>query len=166
MTGLTREEILRRSVPVSSIEYVELPFIRCVNLDESLCRESLELTYDIGHAMKETLDEYGVDSKDAVLFRTAEMPFLSLTEQFTATLNLADTDVVDGKTYAVQMSGEIVIKRVYRLPGGVLRLLCLDSGGDELLLTPELMRSQQAAVVGSVITLACNFELDTLLRAD
>lgn len=154
---MTREEILKRSEPVSSYDYVELPFIRRFNLDGSLCRESVEMTGETGQYNQDVLVERGVNQENAVLFRTPEMTFSIATACFTACIDLADTDVVDGCVYAVQNSGEIVIRKIYRTPDGGLNLSSLDPSDDDLHLTPELMRSQQAIVVGKVLTLGCSF---------
>ena len=67
-----------------------------------------------------------------------------------AGVNMAATEIVDGKIYAVQISGEIWIKRAYRIPGGGLRLTSYDPDVEDMRFTPDMLRTQQVAIVGRV----------------
>lgn len=151
---LRREDILRRSVPdlfASGDEFVELPFISRIGLAGDLRRESVELTGEVRKITQGELSRCGVERAHAAFFRiqgdTMAPVFI---DGSIAGINMAATDVVDGKVYAVQINGEIWIKRVYRIPGGGIRLSSYDLDVEDMRFSLEAMRAQQIAVVGRV----------------
>lgn len=151
---LRRDDILRRSTPVADYEddeQVELPFIQRISLAGDLRRESVELTGETRKISQEELSRCGVERAHAAFFRTQGDTMAPVfIDGSIAGVNMAATDVTDGKIYAIQINGEIWIKRAYRIPGGGLRLSSYDPDVDDLRFTPELMRSQQVAIVGRV----------------
>lgn len=151
---LRRDDILRRSTPVAGHEddeLVELPFIQRISLAGDLRRESVELTGETRKISQEELSRCGVERAHAAFFRTqGDTMSPVFIDGSIAGVNMAATDVTDGKIYAIQINGEIWIKRAYRIPGGGLRLSSYDPDVDDLRFTPELMRSQQVAIVGRV----------------
>ncbi|HSV48342.1 MAG TPA: S24 family peptidase [Ramlibacter sp.] len=65
-------------------------------------------------------------------------------------VNLADTEIVDGKTYALWYEGGERVKRLYRLPGGGLRIRS-DNMADfpEIVLGPEY--AGHVRIIGRVV---------------
>lgn len=151
---LRRDDILRRAMPAAgeqADEFVELPFIRRITLTGELRRESVEMTGELRKISQADLDICGVERGHAAFFRTQGDTMAPVfIDGSIAGINMAATDVTDGKVYAVQINDEIWIKRAYRIPGGGLRLSSYDPEVDDLRFTVELMRSQQVAIVGRV----------------
>ena len=150
---LRREDLLRRSVPVLEDigALVDLPFIARVGLSGDLRREAVETTGEFRKIAQEELDRCGVERAHAAFVRTqGDTMSPVFIDGSVAGVNMAATDVIDGKIYAVQISGEIWIKRAYRIPGGGLRLTSYDPDVEDMRFTPDMLRTQQVAIVGRV----------------
>ncbi|MBK59402.1 MAG: hypothetical protein CML01_11435 [Pseudomonas sp.] len=150
---LRREDLLRRSVPVmeGADELVDLPFISRVSLSGDLRRETVETTGELRKIAQEELNRCGVERAHAAFVRTQGDTMAPVfIDGSVAGVNMAATEIVDGKIYAVQISGEIWIKRAYRIPGGGLRLTSYDPDVEDMRFTPDMLRTQQVAIVGRV----------------
>ncbi|WP_019276409.1 S24 family peptidase [Vibrio coralliilyticus] len=104
---------------------VAIPFLSDVRLSAGngfVC----DIEHDSGFRLrfaKSTLKRYGVSESDAVCVSvTGNSMEPVLPDGSTVGINCADTTLVDGKIYAINHSGELFIKKLYKLPGGGLRI--------------------------------------------
>lgn len=151
---LRRDDLMRRSVPAAdegADAYVELPFMRRIGISSDLRRESVELTGETRKIPRSDMARCSVDEAHAAFVRTQGDTMAPVfIDGSIAGVNMAATEVVDGKIYAVQISDEIWIKRAYRIPGGGLRLSSYDQDVEDMRFTPDMLRTQQVAIVGRV----------------
>ena len=151
---LRRDDLMRRSFPTAedgADEYVELPFMRRIGISNDLRRESVELTGETRKIPRSDMARCAVDESHAAFVRTQGDTMAPVfIDGSIAGVNMAATEVVDGKIYAVQISDEIWIKRAYRIPGGGLRLASYDQDVEDMRFTPDMLRTQQVAIVGRV----------------
>lgn len=151
---LRRDDLMRRSVPTAdegADAYVELPFMRRIGISSDLRRESVELTGERRKIPRSDMARCAVDEAYAAFVRTQGDTMAPVfIDGSIAGVNMAATEVVDGKIYAVQISDEIWIKRAYRIPGGGLRLSSYDQDVEDMRFTPDMLRTQQVAIVGRV----------------
>ena len=151
---LRRDDILRRSFEVYGHEddgQVELPFIKRVGVSGDLRREAVEFTGETRKILRSDLSRCSVEPAHAAFTRTQGDTMAPVfIDGSVVGINMAATDIVDGKIFAIQISGDIWIKRAYRIPGGGLRLSSYDSEVEDMRFTPDMMRAQQVVVIGKV----------------
>lgn len=107
------------------IDEVSIPFLSEVKLSAGngfACDAEHDNGFRLRFA-KSTLKRYGVSENDAVCVSvTGNSMEPVLPDGSTVGINCADTTLVDGKIYAINHSGELFIKKLYKLPGGGLRI--------------------------------------------
>jgi len=104
---------------------VAIPFLSNVKLSAGngfIC----DVEHDNGFRLrfaKSTLKRYGVDESDAVCVSVSGNSMEPvLPDGSTVGINCGETALVDGKIYAINHSGELFIKKLYKQPGGGLRI--------------------------------------------
>ncbi|MEH0741174.1 helix-turn-helix domain-containing protein [Vibrio cholerae] len=104
---------------------VAIPFLSDVRLSAGngfVC----DIEHDSGFRLrfaKSTLKRYGVTESDAVCVSvTGNSMEPVLPDGSTVGINCGDTELVDGKIYAINHSGELFIKKLYKQPGGGVRI--------------------------------------------
>ncbi|GHW90007.1 helix-turn-helix transcriptional regulator [Vibrio cholerae] len=112
------------STPLGDDE-VMVPFLSDVRLSAGngfLNEEELDNGFKLRFA-KSTLRRYGVCAKDAVCVSVSGNSMEPvLPDGSTVGINRADRTLSDGKIYAINHNGELFIKRLYKLPGGGVRI--------------------------------------------
>lgn len=104
---------------------VAVPFLSNVKLSAGngfICDEEIDKGFRLRFA-KSTLRRYGVDPKNAVcvgVYGDSMEPVLP--DGSTVGINRGDKNLVDGKIFAINHNGELFIKKLYKLPGGGLRI--------------------------------------------
>ncbi|TXZ86119.1 helix-turn-helix transcriptional regulator, partial [Vibrio cholerae] len=101
---------------------------------------------------KSTLRRYNVDPENAVCVAiTGDSMEPVLPNGSTVGIDCGDKTLIDGKIYAINHNGELFIKKLYRLPGGGLRIYSFN----EIEYPPreysqEQVAEQQISIVGRV----------------
>ncbi|MDN3611336.1 XRE family transcriptional regulator [Vibrio ostreicida] len=110
--------------PLSKQE-VAIPFLSDIKLSAGH-GFACETEHDNGFRLrfaKSTLKRFGVDQSEAVCVSVSGNSMEPvLPDGSTVGINCGDTTLVDGKMYAINHSAELFIKKLYKLPGGGLRI--------------------------------------------
>ncbi|MCG6229748.1 MULTISPECIES: XRE family transcriptional regulator [Vibrio] len=112
------------NTPLSDDE-VAIPFLSDVQLSAGngfICDIERDSGFRLRFA-KSTLRRYNVEAKDALCVSvTGNSMEPVLPDGSTVGIDCGNKTLVDGKIFAINHNGELFIKKLYRLPGGGLRI--------------------------------------------
>lgn len=138
--------------PLPEDEYAYIRYLKDVQFKGGA--GSVEMDDYNGYSLpfaKATLHRYGVNPERAVcvtLDGDSMEPVMP--EGATIGINLDDTNIKDGKTYAFRHDDLFRVKRLYRLPGGQIRINSYNQ--DDPAFQDEIVSQEDIVIVGRVFT--------------
>ncbi|MBU6956070.1 S24 family peptidase [Hahella sp. HN01] len=150
-TWMGKVEVWEEGDPLKEDE-IELPFYTEVKLSNGngsvvkIDNNGAKLRFSVP-----LLEHMGADSKSAACL-TVNGPSMEpvLPDGSTAIIDAGETSIRDGKLYGIDHNGMLIVRLVFRVPGGGLRLKCYNSSDypDEIIVGENL---KNVRVLGRII---------------